>query len=116
MYGQILTNKNGDTVKILGVTNEIIFISQVGDHTTACDTNYTKQDLVGIGFIFPVEKWTPEMDEKYYMPLLNSENKYDSYRWTNHKVDNHRLANNLVCRTREEAIALTDKMLGAVTN
>ena len=114
MYGQILTNKDGDTIKILGVLNELIFISATNDHTKANGSNYTKQDLIALGWIFPVEKWTPEKDEKYYIPNVISETKYTQDFWVNDETDNLHLANNLVCRTKKEAIALTDKMLGAV--
>ena len=113
MYGQILTNKNGGTAKILGVSDEIIFISTLNDHTIAHYAS-TKQDLIALGWIFPVEVWTPEMGEKYYVPYFDDDKKYNSCTWTDHILDSHRLANNLVCRTKEEAIALTDKMLGAV--
>ena len=116
MYGQILTNKNGDTVKILGVTNEIIFVSYPNEHTTAINTNYTKGELIALGWIFPVEKWTPERGMTYFIPHVSYESKYDFHIWTNDELGNLQLANNLVCRTKEEAIALTDKMLGAVTN
>jgi len=114
MYGQILTNKDGDTIKILGVLNELIFISATNDYKTANNSNCTKEDLIDCGWIFPIEKWTPEMDEKYYTPYTGDVTKYISCTWTNNKTDKHFLANNLVCRTKEEAIALTDKMLGAV--
>ena len=116
MYEQILTNKNGETVKILGVINEIIFISQPNDHTKANGSNYTKEELIKSGWIFPVEKWTPEINDIYYVPNVISDTKYSSFLWTDKNYGNYYLANNLVCRTLEEAIALTDKMLGAVTN
>ena len=116
MYGQILTHKNEDTTKILGVCGEIIFVSTVNDHKEACDTNFTKQELIDRGWIFPVEKWTPSPEEKYYVPSVTSKDKYGSVSWINDEHDKNFLANNLVCRTPEEAIALTDKMLGAVSN
>jgi len=115
MYGQILTNKDGSTVKILGVSDEIIFISTLNDHTIAHHAS-TKQGLIALGWIFPVEKWVPERGMAYFIPDLFAENKYTVSSWFDRKFDNHWLANNLVCRTKEEAIALTDKMLTAVKN
>jgi len=114
MYKQILTNKEGKKVKILSHHQDIYIISQTNNHAKADDDNYTKQDLVDLGFIFPVEVWTPEIGEEYYVPYFADDIKYNSSTWTDHKLDNHRLANNLICRTKEEAIALTDKMLGVV--
>jgi len=116
MYGQILTNKSGKTVKILSHHQDIYIISNPNDHTNAIDRNYTKQDLIALGWIFPVEKWTPERGMTYFIPHVSYESKYDFHIWTNDELGNLQLANNLVCRTKEEAIALTDKMLGAVTN
>ena len=114
MYEQILTNKDGDTVKILSHHQEIIIVSEPDNHKSADNANYTKEDLISYGWIFPVEKWTPEMDEDYYVPNITDKDKNDTSVWVNDEMDNYRLANNLVCRTKEEAIALTDKMLGAV--
>jgi len=116
MHGQILTNKDGgETVKILSHHQDVYVISQTDNHKkTGC--NYTKEELIAYGWIFPVEKWAPTPDETYYVPSINDKSKYDYEYWTNDELDKHRLANNLVCRTKEEAIALTDKMLGAVTN
>ena len=114
MYGQILTHKDGKTVKILSHHQDIYIISNPNDHTNAIDRNYTKQDLIALGWIFPVEKWTPEMNGIYYIPHVTNGSRYNSLAWKNDGIDERHLANNLVCRTSEEAIALTDKMLGVV--
>jgi len=118
MYGQILTNKTGKTVKILSHHQDVYIISNPNDHTNAIDRNYTKQDLIALGWVFPVEteKWTPEIDNTYFVPNVTNRSKHNLSIWANDEIDNLRLANNLVCRTVKEAIALTDKMLGAVTN
>ena len=116
MYGQILTNKHGAKVKVLLHYQDIYIISFSNEYEKASDTNYTKQDLISYGWTFPVEKWVPETGNKYSTPSFTDEDKYDFDYWDNDKTDRYRLANNLVCRTEEEAIALTDKMLGAVTN
>jgi len=115
MHGQILTNKDGgETVKILSHHQDVYVISQTDNHKkTGC--NYTKEELIAYGWIFPVEKWVPEIGMAYFIPYID-ESKYISSTWQNDEGDNRYLANNLVCRTPEEAIALTDKMLGAVTN
>ena len=114
MYKQILTNKDGKTVKVLSHHQEIYIISLPNDHKRANDGNFTKEDLIACGFIFPVKKWTPEIGEDYYVPNLSDVSKYDSYQWNNDGIDERHLANNLVCRTKEEAIALIDKMLGVI--
>jgi len=116
MYGKILKNKDGGTAKILSHHQDIYIISFSGDYKTARGSNYTKEQLISSGWIFPVEKWTPELGEEYYVPTpisIDNQHFYSTI-WENDEIDNHRLANNVVCRTKEEAIALTDKMLGAM--
>jgi len=115
MYEQILTNKDGKTVKILSHHQGIYIISRT-DHKSANNGNFTKEDLIAYGWIFPVEteKRTPKLNEKYYIPNFTDEDKHDYGYWINDELDKYFLANNLICRTKKEAIALTDKMLGAV--
>jgi len=114
MYEQILTNKNGDTVKILLHYQDIYIVSEPDNHKSADNANYTKEDLISYGWIFPVEKWTPEMDEIYYIPSTAHPDKYEVNFWKDCDTTKRYLSNNLVCRTPEEAIALTDKMLGVI--
>ena len=116
MYKQILTHKYGATVKILSHHQGIYIISLPDNHTRADYMNYTKELLIENGWIFPVEteKWTPEMQSSYFIPNVTSRGKYNLTVWANDENDKQHLANNLVCRTPAEAIALTDKMLGAV--
>ena len=118
MYGQILTNKRGETVKILSHHQDIYIISYPNDHKVASGSNFTKQDLINLNWIFPVEtekeKWTPELSQSYFVPNIVNKSKHDLYIWRDDEGNKRSLANNLVCRTLEEAIALTDKMLGVV--
>jgi len=115
MYEQILTHKTGKTVKILSHHQEIYIISRT-DHKSANNGNFTKEDLIAYGWAFPVEtkKWKPAMNKSYYIPGVTNPIKWNFSTWYNDELDNYRLALNLVCRTKEEAIALTDKMLGVV--
>lgn len=57
--------------------------------------------------------WKPEEDEKYYIPFIatNPRNMYDGYYWENDDVDIDRYRMGLVCKTSEEAVAMTMKML-----
>lgn len=60
--------------------------------------------------------WKPQEDEKYYVPFIATKpiNMYDEHYWENDDVDIERYRMGLVCKTSEEAVAMTKKMLAAV--
>lgn len=57
--------------------------------------------------------WRPQEDEKYYVPFIATKpiNMYDEHYWLNENIDMKRYRMGLVCKTKEEAVALTKKML-----
>lgn len=57
--------------------------------------------------------WRPQEDEKYYVPFIATKpiNMYDEHYWLNEDIDMKRYRIGLVCKTKEEAVALTKKML-----
>ena len=57
--------------------------------------------------------WRPQEDEKYYVPFIATKpmNMYDEHYWLNEDIDMKRYRMGLVCKTKEEAVALTKKML-----
>ena len=60
--------------------------------------------------------WKPRKGEKYYVPriAIRPEDRHYYYYWDNDGVDIKRYDMGLVCKTPEEAIALTEKMLVAI--
>ena len=60
--------------------------------------------------------WKPREGEKYYVPriAIRPEDRHYYYYWDNDGVDIKRYDMGLVCKTPEEAIALTEKMLEAI--
>ena len=60
--------------------------------------------------------WKPQENERYYTPFIatNPRNMYDEYYWEDDDVDIDRYRMGLVCKTSEEAVAMTKKMLAAV--
>ena len=60
--------------------------------------------------------WKPKIDEQYYIPCIvaNTEYRFSAYYWNNNDYDNECYRMGLVCKTKEEAIALTEKMLEAI--
>lgn len=62
-----------------------------------------------------VGRWEPSMQEDYYIPDTDEGvADYAWDRWRDFPEDKARLANNLVCKTKEQAIAKAQKMLDAV--
>ena len=64
----------------------------------------------------PWRPWRPQIREKYYVPriAIRPEDRHYQYYWRNDGVDIKRYDMGLVCKTPEEAIALTEKMLEAI--
>ena len=60
--------------------------------------------------------WKPREGEKYYVPriAIRPYDRHYWYYWDNSGVDIKRYDMGIVCKTPEEAIALTDKMLEAI--
>ena len=60
--------------------------------------------------------WKPQEGEKYYVPriAIRPEDRHYCYYWDNSGVDIKRYDMGIVCKTPEEAIALTEKMLEAI--
>ena len=60
--------------------------------------------------------WKPQEGEKYYVPriAIRPYDRHYCYYWDNSGVDIKRYDMGLVCKTPEEAIALTEKMLEAI--
>ena len=64
----------------------------------------------------PWRPWRPQIREKYYVPriAIRPYDRHYCYYWDNSGVDIKRYDMGIVCKTPEEAIALTEKMLEAI--
>ena len=60
--------------------------------------------------------WKPQIREKYYVPRIATrpEDRYYWYHWQNSDADIKRYDMGIVCKTKEEAVVLTEKMLEAI--
>ena len=60
--------------------------------------------------------WKPQKGEKYYIPCIGAqpEYMYSVNHWDNDDIDKKYYHMGIVCKTKEEAIALTEKMLVAI--
>lgn len=62
-------------------------------------------------------KWITKVDEVYYIPNINSRReylRYDTRVWENDEHDEFYYNNNLVFRTKDEAIECANKMINAI--
>lgn len=60
-------------------------------------------------------KWKPKKGDIYYVPIdINPQNMYEEYYWDNDDVDIKYYRIGLLCKTPEEAIAKTRRILATV--
>lgn len=68
------------------------------------------------GEVTIVKKWKPRKGEKYYVPsiVIRPEDRNYYYYWSNDDINIEHYRMGIVCKTPEEATALTEKMLVAI--
>lgn len=71
--------------------------------------------LIGDARIIKIP-WKPQDGKQYHVPRItvNPECMYDTYCWNGNDYDEEYYRMGLVCKTSEEAVAMTKKMLTAV--
>lgn len=60
--------------------------------------------------------WKPHIGEKFYIPCIHTEPEYmyNIYYWNNDDYDKEYYRMGLICKTSEEAVALTKKMIAMI--
>lgn len=58
--------------------------------------------------------WVPKKGNTYYTPFVSGYCSFMSYAWNGDDVDKANLKNGVICKTPEEAIKMTMKMLEAI--
>lgn len=60
--------------------------------------------------------WKPHIGEKFYIPCIHTEPEYmcNVYYWNNDDYDKEYYHMGLICKTSEEAVALTKKMIAMI--
>lgn len=58
--------------------------------------------------------WKPDMHDSYYSPLPTNKDLWTGCIWTGSDNDIRRLNHGLVFKTKEEAVAASEKMLAAI--
>lgn len=79
-------------------------------------TSYCHNLLTGREVI--VKYWKPKIDDEYYIPsfAFYTDRRYTPLIWDGGDVDHFWLTNGLVCKTKEEAINMTGKLLAFAKN
>ena len=92
--------------------NVCLEASKDGVNWETADVEVLEDILIGDVRIIKLP-WKPREGEKYYVPriIIQPEDRYYCYYWDNSGVDIKRYDMGLVCKTPEEAVALTKKML-----
>lgn len=77
-------------------------------------TSYYHNLLTGREVI--VKYWKPKIGDEYYTPYFSfyTENRYTYRVWDDADIDYFWLTNGLICKTKEEAIKMTDKLLALI--
>ena len=58
-------------------------------------------------------KWKPNLDDTYYIPSVMT-TYFDSLLWHDNFIDRFLYDSGVVCRTKEEAVEMTKKMIDAI--
>ena len=66
--------------------------------------------LIGVARIIKLP-WKPKYDEKYYIPSISNAFGYNSFYWKGDDSDEKYYNFGIICKSKEEAIALRQKML-----
>ena len=112
---EITSNTQGDYHNYYRFTeNNCLEISDDGvEWKTTIAAVLLKHILIGDIRIVKLP-WKPQEGDRYYFPCPASIEKWDYSTWSERDVDYYRLNYGFVCKTMEEAIALTEKMLEAI--
>lgn len=116
--GSMIVDKNGNREKILAKTGLIIFRSSINQPNKAVELPLTLEMINYFGYQLEVteEPWVPKEGEAYYCPWVSKGkastdwNTWDSER----EACRDQLRANLICKTREEALAKAQKMLDSI--
>ncbi len=105
---------NDERIRYFRLTEEGIIVSQDSVHWSDDTTTFVLEDiLAGRAKVTPLS-WKPEKDEVYYIPNISNAIGYSPFYWFEDDTDIKHYNLGLVCKTKERAIKLTQKMLATV--
>ena len=90
--------------------NVCLEASNDGGYWETADAGVLEDILMGDVRIVKLP-WKPKYDEKYYIPSISNAFGYNSFYWKGDDSDEKYYNFGIICKSKEEAIALRQKML-----
>lgn len=117
--GEVFQVGNDDSLKSYYLRFSKIgleFSKSMGDNTWVTADSYTLLSLLRGELPIKRLPWKPKMEEKYYIPCIhyNESCLFSVCHWCGDNADEKLYQLGLVCKTREEAIAMTKKMIAGL--
>jgi len=85
--GDLITNNDGKTIKVLGVCGEVVHAS-FPDRHNCYFTSYTESELKADGYTWDTPAWEIKEDETYW--FISDHNKPKNCIWEDDKFDKSR--------------------------
>lgn len=110
--GQILVNKDGEKRKILFVSGDLVVPTEIGNFEKAAPSNYTKTELLKLGWSPLEEPWKPT-DDVEYVWIVNSFGEKIKSCWGSFNEDeqNFLLKTNNYSKEKSDAEAYKQKLI-----
>ena len=110
----IIINKDGDTIKVLGTFREYYIITY-RNSDKASEMLWTQEKIDELGYTLQEPKWTPKIDKLYYYVDIEPLGVYEEY-WSEQKEDKNRLSLNLIFPHTPEGKKQAEARLEEVIN
>ena len=110
----IIINKDGDTIKVLGTFREYYIITY-RNSDKASEMLWTQGKIDELGYTLQEPKWTPKIDKLYYYVDIEPLGVYEEY-WSEQKEDKNRLSLNLIFPHTPEGKKQAEARLEEVIN
>ena len=115
--GSVIVNKEEEKAKILAKCGLLLWCSEADfferPHPYPYKVCYFQQNAYQLEVT--EEPWVPNKNENYFLPTIGIELFFsEELVWTDDDMDKRYLKLNLVCKTKEEALAKAQKMLDSI--
>lgn len=111
-----ITKDNDERIRYFRLTKEGIIVSQDSVRWSDDTTTFVLEDILAGRAKVATLPWKPKNNEVYYIPRIHPNDSFMwlSATWEGNNADNKLYQLGLVCVTREEAIAMTKKMIAGL--
>lgn len=115
--GSVIVDEDGRKYKVLVKCGLVIWKSYPNTFTEAYSGAFTLEQLQELDYQLEVteEPWQPALNEKYFTPAVNSGTaRASEISWNFSSVDIALFLAGFVCKTKEEAVLKSQKMLDSI--